>query len=51
MTVSNAHIGIMVAVLTQNHGTVLQIAPAIMGPPNGDLSGPSSFDATCFTVS
>jgi hypothetical protein len=36
---------------TQNHGTVLQIAPAIMGAPNGDLSEPSSLAATCLTVS
>ena len=37
--------------LTQNHGTVLQIAPAIMGPPNGEESGPNSFAASCLTVS
>lgn len=36
---------------TQNHGTVLQIAPAIMGPPKGDPSVPSSLEAICFTVS
>lgn len=40
-----------VSQLTQNHGTVLQIAPAIMGPPKGEESGPNSFAASCLTVS
>lgn len=38
-------------ILTQNQGTVLQIAPAIMGPPKGEVSGPSVLAATCLTVS
>jgi hypothetical protein len=36
---------------TQNQGTVLQIAPAIIGAPNGLLFWPNSFAATCFAVS
>jgi len=40
-----------IGLLTQNHGRVLQIAPAIAGGPKGDWLSPSCLTTTCLTVS